>query len=146
MYEVSYLQGPGGGMDEELPQPLDMSWPETNRKRLTYILILPLILPLWITLPDTRKPESKKFFSITFLGSILWIAVFSYLMVWWATITGEAFSIPPEVSQNRTESYFSALQFQYVFPQFPEISSNQRSTYLYINLVFFSKAVGFCHL
>ena len=98
-------------MDEELPQPLDMSWPETNRKRLTYILILPLILPLWLTLPDTRKPESKKFFSITFVGSILWIAVFSYLMVWWATITGEAFSIPPEVSQNRTESYFSALQF-----------------------------------
>ena len=49
--------------------------------------------------PCTRKPESKKFFAITFIGSILWIAVFSYLMVWWATVTGEAFSIPPEVKK-----------------------------------------------
>ena len=27
----------------------------------------------------------------------MWIAAFSYLMVWWATVTGDAFSIPPEV-------------------------------------------------
>ena len=74
-----------------------MSWPDSNRKRITYLLILPLILPLWITLPDTRRASSKKYFAVTFIGSILWIAVFSYLMVWWATITGEAFSIPPEV-------------------------------------------------
>ena len=82
---------------EKVPlEPLDMSWPDTNRKRVTYLLILPLILPLWLTLPDTRKPESKKFFVITFTGSILWIAIFSYLMVWWATITGQTFTIPPE--------------------------------------------------
>ena len=88
----------GGGAEEDEPvEPLDMSWPDTCQKRITYLLVLPLVLPLWLTLPDTRKSESKKFFAITFLGSILWIAVFSYLMVWWATITGEAFSIPPEV-------------------------------------------------
>ena len=28
--------------------------------------------------------SSRKFFPITFFGSISWIAVFSYLMVWWA--------------------------------------------------------------
>lgn len=28
--------------------------------------------------------EARKFFVITFLGSIIWIAMFSYLMVWWA--------------------------------------------------------------
>ena len=43
----------------------------------------------------------KKFFYITFIGSILWIAAFSYLMVWWSTITGNAFSIPPEVRNGR---------------------------------------------
>lgn len=42
--------------------------------------------------------SARKFFPITFIGSILWIAGFSYLMVWWATITGETFSIPPPVS------------------------------------------------
>ena len=41
--------------------------------------------------------SAKKFFPITFLGSILWIAAFSYLMVWWATVTGNTVGIPPEV-------------------------------------------------
>ena len=39
----------------------------------------------------------KKFFYITFIGSILWIAVYSYLMVWWATVTGKCFNIPDVV-------------------------------------------------
>merc|ERR1719219_3223686 len=52
---------------------------------------------MYITLPDTRDKSKKKFFIITFLGSILWIAAFSYLMVWWATVAGEAIGIPPPV-------------------------------------------------
>ena len=41
--------------DEEENQPLDLSWPDTFRERVTYIIVLPLIIPLWLTLPDTRK-------------------------------------------------------------------------------------------
>ena len=41
--------------------------------------------------------SGKKFFVVTFVGSILWIAVFSYLMVWWAGVTGETIGIPPAV-------------------------------------------------
>ena len=41
--------------------------------------------------------SAKKFFPITFFGSILWIAAFSYLMVWWSTVTGNTVGIPPEV-------------------------------------------------
>ena len=96
--------------EEEESEPLDMSWPDTWSKRISYLLVLPLILPMWITLPDTRKPECRKFFPITFIGSILWIAVFSYLMVWWSTITGEAFSIPPEASCN----YSNAVEYFYL--------------------------------
>ncbi|CAB1322535.1 unnamed protein product [Coregonus sp. 'balchen'] len=39
----------------------------------------------------------KRFFVITFLGSILWIAVFSYLMVWWAHQVGETIGISEEI-------------------------------------------------
>ena len=39
----------------------------------------------------------KSFFVWTFIGSILWIAVFSYLMVWWATVAGDTAGIPPAV-------------------------------------------------
>jgi len=87
----------GGGEEEEENQPLDLSWPDTCRERITYVAFLPIIVPLWLTLPDTRKESAKKFFPITFLGSILWIAAFSYLMVWWATVTGDTVGIPPEV-------------------------------------------------
>ena len=45
------------GEEEEEPQPLDLSWPETCRERITYVAFLPIIIPLWLTLPDTRKPS-----------------------------------------------------------------------------------------
>ena len=41
--------------EEEEDQPLSLSWPESNRKRFTYLLIIPIVLPLWLTLPDVRK-------------------------------------------------------------------------------------------
>ncbi|CAG13259.1 unnamed protein product [Tetraodon nigroviridis] len=40
---------------------------------------------------------SAKFFPITFLGSISWIAFFSYLMVWWAHQVGETFWVTEEI-------------------------------------------------
>ena len=42
-------------MEEEENQPLDLSWPESWRERVTYLLFLPIIIPLWVSLPDTRK-------------------------------------------------------------------------------------------
>nr|XP_043876867.1 sodium/potassium/calcium exchanger 2-like isoform X3 [Solea senegalensis] len=83
--------------EEEEDQPLSLSWPETNRKRFTYLLIIPIVLPLWLTLPDVRKASSKKFFPVTFLGAICWIAGFSYLMVWWAHQVGETIGITEEI-------------------------------------------------
>lgn len=41
--------------EEEEDQPLSLSWPESGRKRFTYLLIIPIVLPLWLTLPDVRK-------------------------------------------------------------------------------------------
>ncbi|XP_022614472.1 sodium/potassium/calcium exchanger 2 isoform X3 [Seriola dumerili] len=83
--------------EEEEDQPLSLSWPESNRKRFTYLFIMPIVLPLWLTLPDVRKQSSKKFFPVTFLGAICWIAAFSYLMVWWAHQVGETIGITEEI-------------------------------------------------
>ncbi|KAF7655928.1 hypothetical protein LDENG_00048220 [Lucifuga dentata] len=47
------------GDDED--QPLSLAWPETNRKRITYLFILPLVLPLWLTLPDVRREVGETF-------------------------------------------------------------------------------------
>jgi hypothetical protein len=45
--------------EDEGNEALDMSWPDTARKRITYLLVAPIIFPLWITLPDTRTPRGK---------------------------------------------------------------------------------------
>ena len=43
-------------MYDGLPS-FSLAWPETWRERITYLIILPIIIPLWLTLPDTRKPS-----------------------------------------------------------------------------------------
>lgn len=50
------LQAP----DEVQPEPLSMAFPRGGfQKQLTYILLFPIIFPLWLTLPDTRSPKGK---------------------------------------------------------------------------------------
>ncbi|XP_041364487.1 sodium/potassium/calcium exchanger 2-like isoform X2 [Gigantopelta aegis] len=82
---------------EEEEKPIDLSWPDSHKKRITYIIVAPIMFSLWFTLPDVRVPKKKKWFYVTFIGSILWIAFFSYLMVWWANQTGETVGITPEI-------------------------------------------------
>ncbi|KAK2504593.1 hypothetical protein MC885_021561, partial [Smutsia gigantea] len=83
--------------EEAHEEPLSLEWPETGQKQAIYLFLLPIVLPLWLTVPDVRRPESRKFFVLTFLGSVLWIAMFSYLMVWWAHQVGETIGISEEI-------------------------------------------------
>ncbi|XP_022429511.1 sodium/potassium/calcium exchanger 2 isoform X3 [Delphinapterus leucas] len=94
--EAAEAQTTETGEDEE-DQPLSLAWPSDTHKQVTFLVVFPIVFPLWITLPDVRKPSSRKFFPITFFGSITWIAVFSYLMVWWAHQVGETIGISEEI-------------------------------------------------
>ncbi|XP_047239843.1 sodium/potassium/calcium exchanger 1-like [Girardinichthys multiradiatus] len=82
---------------EKEDDPLSLQWPDTPRKQVTYLFLLPIVFPLWLTVPDVRNQKSRKFFVLTFLGSIMWIAIFSYLMVWWAHQVGETIGISEEI-------------------------------------------------
>lgn len=85
--------------DDEDDGPIDMSFPKDGdwKKILVYLISWPIMFPLYYTLPDTKKPQWKNWFVITFLGSIVWIAGYSYLMVWWATVAGKVIGIPDTV-------------------------------------------------
>lgn len=83
--------------DDEEEGPVDISWPDTFFARLFYVIKAPLLFLLIVTLPDVRRPKLWKLFPITFLGSILWIGGFTYLMVWWAAEVGKTLGIPDEV-------------------------------------------------
>ncbi|XP_062589037.1 sodium/potassium/calcium exchanger 2-like [Saccostrea cucullata] len=78
---------------EEEEEPLDLSWPKGWRSRISYVLLAPLVFPMWITLPDVRREEKKKWYWCTFFGSIVWIAIFSYLMNWWTNTVGKTIGL-----------------------------------------------------
>lgn len=44
------------GNEEDEQEPLSLTWPDSRRKQATYLLLLPVVIPLWLTLPDVRKP------------------------------------------------------------------------------------------
>merc|ERR1712062_23115 len=62
-----------------------------------WALSLPLMIPMWISIPDPQDKDRQKYFPVAFLMSIIWIAIFSYFMVWWATLTGVALGISDAV-------------------------------------------------
>lgn len=41
--------------EEKEDEPLSLEWPDTPRKQATYLFLLPIILPLWFTIPDVRN-------------------------------------------------------------------------------------------
>lgn len=59
-----------------------------------YILLLPLVLTLAITVPDVRRPGLGKYCYLSFFLSIAWIGMYSYFMVDWAEIIGATVGIP----------------------------------------------------
>ncbi|XP_069788454.1 sodium/potassium/calcium exchanger 3 isoform X2 [Narcine bancroftii] len=54
----------------------------------------PLCFLMYFTIPNCAKPRWEKYFMFTFISATLWIAVFSYVMVWMVTIIGYTLGIP----------------------------------------------------
>eukprot|EP00754_Rhynchopus_humris_P020613 Rhum_TRINITY_DN14706_c15_g1::Rhum_TRINITY_DN14706_c15_g1_i1::g.112083::m.112083/K13750/SLC24A2, NCKX2; solute carrier family 24 (sodium/potassium/calcium exchanger), member 2 len=94
--------GGGGGSDDEddgepwapcpMPDPAESLW-----EFVKYFTLFPINFALWLTVPNCTVDEKKKWFVLAFLLSILWIAFFTYFMVWWAESMGRALGIPTEV-------------------------------------------------
>jgi len=64
---------------------------------LNYILVLPLVAILTVTIPNARHPNCGKWCYVSFILSIVWIGLFSYFMVDWVEIVGNNIGIPPVV-------------------------------------------------
>ncbi|KAI1286170.1 Sodium/potassium/calcium exchanger 3 [Halotydeus destructor] len=62
---------------------------------IKWCLIYPLHAALHYTIPDCRK--KPMLFMVTFLASVLWTAIFSYVMVWMVVLIGFTFGIPDSI-------------------------------------------------
>ncbi|XP_043916090.1 sodium/potassium/calcium exchanger 3 [Protopterus annectens] len=54
----------------------------------------PLCFIMFFTIPNCAKPRWEKWFMVTFISSTIWIAAFSYVMVWMVTVIGFTLGIP----------------------------------------------------
>ncbi|KAF7707273.1 sodium/potassium/calcium exchanger 3 isoform X2 [Silurus meridionalis] len=63
-------------------------------ERVKWLLSWPLSSLLYYTVPNCLLPHWERWFMVTFVISTLWIAVFSYLMVWMVTIISYTLDIP----------------------------------------------------
>ncbi|OCT86930.1 hypothetical protein XELAEV_18020621mg [Xenopus laevis] len=77
--------------------PSVFTMPENDLRRIIWVLLLPIITLLYLTVPDCRKKIWKKWFIVTFLMSAVWISAVTYILVWMVTIVGETLTIPDTV-------------------------------------------------
>uniref|UniRef100_A0A3B1KA32 Solute carrier family 24 member 5 n=1 Tax=Astyanax mexicanus TaxID=7994 RepID=A0A3B1KA32_ASTMX len=61
------------------------------------VLSLPVIVLLYLTIPDCRRRYWRKCYMLTFFMSAVWISAFTYVLVWMVTIIGETLAIPDTV-------------------------------------------------
>lgn len=71
--------------------------PDSDVKRVFWVLSVPVMVLLYITVPDCRKRFWRKFYMLTFFMAAVWIAAFTYVLVWMVTIVGETLEIPDTV-------------------------------------------------
>jgi K+-dependent Na+/Ca+ exchanger-like protein len=72
--------------EDEDDEGIDLSWPEDRGGQVYYVIACPLMFLLAYTIPNCKKRPTL--WPVVFLLSILYIGVFSYFMVWWATSVG----------------------------------------------------------
>ncbi|CAL8264266.1 unnamed protein product [Lota lota] len=79
--------------EENLPfRPFAM--PEGCCARVRWLIAWPISLVLYCTVPNCQLPRWRGWYLLTFLSSTLWIAFFSYLMVWMVTVVSFTLGIP----------------------------------------------------
>lgn len=64
---------------------------------MKWLLVLPIVFTLVITIPDVSRPGWGKFCYLSFVVSIAWIGLYSFFMVDWTGVIGNTVGIPQVV-------------------------------------------------
>lgn len=73
------------------------AWPDSWWKKSLFVLAFPLKVVLYLSIPDCRRQRWRRWFVLTFVMCLVWLIVFSYIMVWMITIIGYTVDIPDTV-------------------------------------------------
>lgn len=62
--------------------------------KIVWIFTLPSIILFYLTIPDCRKKDWRKFYLVTFTVSAFWMGALSYILVWMVSVVGYTYNIP----------------------------------------------------
>ena len=71
--------------------------PDELVERLKWASLLPFQSVFYFTIPDIRRKRMRAYYGLTFIMSILWIGLTTYILVWMTTMIGFTFGIPDAV-------------------------------------------------
>ena len=72
----------------------DLYPPAGKLKKVMWLLGLPIIILFWLTIPDTSKLRWRRWFPMAFFVSLVYIAGFSYVLVYMVTVIGYTAGVP----------------------------------------------------
>lgn len=87
-----------GGEEDEEKTSIFPQWPDGAFNRFKFLILAPLTFSFAVTVPDCRMASCKRLFALTFIMSIVWIALLTYIMVWMAEQICYAIELPPSVA------------------------------------------------
>ena len=82
--------GGGGGDDDEENPPDPFEIPDDALGKVMWLITRPVDFSLYYTIPHCAIEEKKDLYLVAFFMSLVWIAIYAYLMVWWIIIMGSA--------------------------------------------------------
>lgn len=86
---------------EEDEYKLQLTPPVDLKERIVWAVCLPLKAAAYYTMPNCRLEKWRSWFLVSFFLSMLWISIFSYVMVWMITVTGKIFSFEHSKHEQR---------------------------------------------
>lgn len=82
---------------EDPPFELRVIPPGCGVERLKWACLVPFHALFYFTIPDIRRKRMRSYFGLTFVMSIIWIGMTTYILVWMTTLIGFTFGIPDAV-------------------------------------------------
>lgn len=62
--------------------------PDSCLKLIPWVLALPLLITFSLTIPNCKKDRWRRCYPVTFVISLLWIGVLTFILVWMVTVIG----------------------------------------------------------
>lgn len=73
-------------------------WPTGGKlSKIWFYFVWPLKLILFVTVPDSRYKRWKKWYPLTFVMCVIWIAITSYLVSWMMSVVGDTLGISDSI-------------------------------------------------